>query len=190
MPNFNKVILIGHLTRDPELRYTPGGSAVANCSIATNRRFKSNNETKDETCFVEFTTWGKQAEMLPNYFKKGDPILVEGRLSQDTWQDKDTGANRSKLYVTAENISFIAPKEGGGQSPAQQPAQQNTQQPPQQQGGVEHAMADDYNMPRVNTQQAPPPQQSANNAPQQQAQGQPQQGTFNPNLGTDDDIPF
>jgi single-strand DNA-binding protein len=117
MANFNKVILAGNLTRDPELRYTPKGTAVARITLAVNRTWKSESgESKEEVSFVDVDIWGRQAEVISQYMKKGRPLLVEGRLKQDTWEDKNTKQKQSKLKVVLESFSFIDSNrsEGGG----------------------------------------------------------------------------
>lgn len=108
MANLNKVMLIGNLTRDPELRFTPKGTAVADIAIAINRIW--NNEAgqrQEETTFVDVTLWGRQAELAQQYLTKGRGIYVEGRLQMDTWDDKTTGQKRSKLKVIGENLQFL-----------------------------------------------------------------------------------
>ena len=113
MANFNKVILAGNLTRDPELRYTPKGTAVARITLAVNRTWKSESgESKEEVSFVDVDIWGRQAEVISQYMKKGRPLLVEGRLKQDTWEDKNTKQKQSKLKVVLESFSFIDSNRG------------------------------------------------------------------------------
>ena len=113
MANFNKVILAGNLTRDPELRYTPKGTAVARITLAVNRTWKSESgENKEEVSFVDVDIWGRQAEVISQYMKKGRPLLVEGRLKQDTWEDKNTKQKQSKLKVVLESFSFIDSNRG------------------------------------------------------------------------------
>jgi single-strand DNA-binding protein len=108
MASFNKVILAGNLTRDPELRYTPKGTAVARITLAVNRTWKSETgEAKEEVSFVDVDVWGRQAEVIAQYMKKGRPLLVEGRLKQDTWEDKNTKQKQSKLKVVLEGFTFI-----------------------------------------------------------------------------------
>ncbi len=108
MASFNKVILAGNLTRDPELRYTPQGRAVARITLAVNRTWKNETgETKEEVSFVDIDVWGRQAEVISQYMKKGRPLLVEGRLKQDTWEDKNTHQKQSKLKVVLEGFTFI-----------------------------------------------------------------------------------
>ncbi len=106
MANYNKVILMGNLTRDPELRYTPSGSAVANFSIAVNRRYKVENENREETSYFDIVFFGKRAETIAEYMKKGRPILLEGRLQQRRWETDD-GQKRSKVEVVGENFQFL-----------------------------------------------------------------------------------
>src|SRR2546430_7740238 len=115
MANFNKVILAGNLTRDPELRYTPKGTAVAKIGMAMNRTWKSESgETKEEVTFVDVEAWGRQAEVIAQYMKKGRPFLVEGRLKLDQWEDKNTHQKQSKLKVVLESFSFIDSNRGDG----------------------------------------------------------------------------
>ena len=119
MASFNKVILVGNLTRDPETRYTPGGSAVCDIGLAVNRSWfdRNSNSRKEETTFIEVTLWGKSAEVAGEYLSKGRSVLIEGRLQLDTWQDKDSGQNRSKLKVVSENMTML-----GGKSEFKSPA--------------------------------------------------------------------
>lgn len=108
MANLNKVMLIGNLTRDPELRYTPKGTAVADISLAINRVWRDESGAKqEETTFVDVTFWSKTAETLAKYMRKGNPLYVEGRLALDTWDDKETGKKRSRLKVIGENMQFL-----------------------------------------------------------------------------------
>ena len=116
MPNYNKVILMGNLTRDPEVRYTSSGTAIAKLGIAINRYWSNKDGKKqEETTFVDVDAFGRQAETIGQYLKKGRPIMVEGRLKLDQWDDKQTGQKRSKLGVVLENFQFIDSRgEGGG----------------------------------------------------------------------------
>ena len=108
MANFNKVILIGNLTRDPELRYTPKGTAIAKIGLAINRTWKTETgESKEEVTFVDIDAFGRQAETLGQYMKKGRPIMIEGRLKLDTWDDKQTNQKRSRLGVVMETFQFL-----------------------------------------------------------------------------------
>lgn len=115
MANFNKVILLGNLTRDIEVRYTQGGLAIAKFGMAINRRGKTQDgEARESTCFVDLTAFGKQAEVLEQYVSKGSPLFVEGRLEYSTWEDKNGGGKRSKLAVVIENFQFVGGR-GEGQ---------------------------------------------------------------------------
>ena len=116
MGSFNKVILMGNLTRDPELRYTPSGTAVCNVGLAVNRRYQDQSgEWKEEPTFIDVTIWGKRGEAFSKFHQKGKPAFLEGSLRLDTWEDKQSGAKRSKLYVVADSWEFVgAGKEGGG----------------------------------------------------------------------------
>ncbi len=108
MASYNKVILIGNLTRDPELRYTPKGTAVATFSLAVNRSYTTESgEKREEVSFVDVDAWDRQAETIGQYMKKGRSLLVEGHLKQDTWDDKQTNQKRSKLKVVLESFRFI-----------------------------------------------------------------------------------
>jgi single-strand DNA-binding protein len=115
MANFNKVLLIGNLTRDPELKHTPSNQAVATIGLAVNRNFTTKDgEKREETTFVDCEAWGRQAEVMSQYLSKGRPVMIEGRLKLDQWQDKD-GNNRSKLRVVVENFQFLGGRgENGG----------------------------------------------------------------------------
>lgn len=117
MASFNKVILLGNLTRDPEVRYTTGGSAVCDITLAVNYQWtdKRSNERKEEVSFIDVTLWGRTAEIAGEYLGKGRPVLIEGRLQQDKWDDKETGQKRSKLKVVADAMQLLGGKpEGGG----------------------------------------------------------------------------
>ena len=108
MANYNKVLLMGNLTRDPELRYTPKGTAIAEIGLAINRKWKSETgEAKEEVTFVDVAAYGRTAEVIAQYLKKGRPIMIEGRLKFDQWDDKQTGQKRSKLRVVCESFEFL-----------------------------------------------------------------------------------
>jgi len=128
MAKFNKVILAGNLTRDPELRYTPKGTAIAKITVAINRTWKSETgENKEEVTFVDVDAFTRQAELIGQYFKKGRPILVEGRLKLDQWEDKNTHQKQSKLKVVLESFSFLDSNRGGeGGMPAEAPRRATT----------------------------------------------------------------
>jgi single-strand DNA-binding protein len=108
MANLNRVLLIGNLTRDPEVRYTPKGTAVADIGIAVNRTYSGDDgEKKEEVTFIDVTLWARQAEIAQEYLKKGRQVFIEGRLQLDTWDDKQTGQKRSRLRVVAENMQML-----------------------------------------------------------------------------------
>lgn len=150
MASFNKVILAGNLTRDPELRYSPKGGAITDIGLALNRTWKSETgETKEEVTFVDVAAYGRTAEVIAQYLKKGRPILIEGRLKLDTWEDKQTNQKKSKLRVVCENFQFLdsgRPAEGGGPggpppaAPRSRPAQAA---PPAPSSVEEHPPEDD-----------------------------------------------
>jgi single-strand DNA-binding protein len=119
MANLNKVLLMGNLTRDPEVRYTPKGTAVAELGIAVNRIYSGENgEKREEVTFVDVTVWGRTAENVGEYLKKGRPVFIEGRLQLDSWEDKQSGQKRNKLKVVADNVQFLGSRGGsGGGSP-------------------------------------------------------------------------
>ena len=125
MSSFNRVILMGNLTRDPQLKYLPSNTPVVEFGLATNRKWKdSNGQDREDVCFVECAAFGKQAEVINQYCQKGRPLLVEGRLKYDQWEDKQGGGKRSKLSVVVENFQLLGDRAGGqtgGAAPA--PAQ-------------------------------------------------------------------
>ena len=147
MANVNKVMLLGNITRDLEVRYTPKGTAVCDLGMAVNRiRTGDNGERIEEVTYVDVTLWGRQAELAGQYLSKGRSVFIEGRLQLDQWDDKQTGQKRSRLRVVGENIQFIGGQCGSGSNqsdsgaPRQQPAppeQQQSSPPPQSnQGGA------------------------------------------------------
>ena len=141
MANLNKVFLMGNLTRDPELRYTPSGTGVCEFGVAVNRTWTTpDGEKRDETCFVDCQMWGRRGEVIAEYLRKGRPIFVEGRLKFDQWEGRD-GQKRSKLRVVAENFEFLGGRGGGEDGKPRQP------------GGAPRA-GQDSGPPR---NQAPPP---------------------------------
>jgi single-strand DNA-binding protein len=118
MSSFNKTIIMGNLTRDPEMRYTPKGTAVGKIGIAINRRYKdAEGNQLEETTFVDVDVFGKQAETIGKYMRKGRPILIEGRLKLDEWVDQKTQQNRSKLGVVCERFNFIGGKDENQETP-------------------------------------------------------------------------
>jgi single-strand DNA-binding protein len=150
MASFNKVILLGNLTRDPEVRYTPKGSAVCDLGVAVNRQYTlDSGEKREEVTYVDVVLWARLAEIAGEYLKKGRPIFIEGRLQMDTWDDKQTGQKRSKLRVIGETMQLLgsrpqgtggADAEGGGTT-----RPQKTAAPPAKSSGS--AEADDDEIP-------------------------------------------
>jgi single-strand DNA-binding protein len=146
MASFNKVILLGNLTRDPEVRYTPKGTAVTELGMAVNRVYSGENgEKREETTFVDVTLWGRTAEIAGEYLKKGRPVFIEGRLQLDTWDDKQSGQKRSKLKVVGEGLQLLGGRPGSGGGGG---------------GGDEEG-----GPPRSSSRPAPPPKASAPSAP-------------------------
>jgi len=137
MASLNKVMLIGNCTRDPEIRYTPKGTAVVELGLAVNRRFTAENgEKRDETTFIDVTIWGRTAEVANEYLRKGRPVYIEGRLQLDSWDDKTTGQKRSKLRVVCEEMQMLGSREGGsGGPPPREYSEEGSSRParPQQQ---------------------------------------------------------
>ncbi|MFZ4775322.1 MAG: single-stranded DNA-binding protein [Terrimicrobiaceae bacterium] len=164
MANVNKVILIGNVTRDPEVKFTPKGSAVADVGLAINRKYTlDNGEKREETTFVDVELWGRLAEIAGEYAKKGSPLYVEGRLRMDSWDDKASGQKRSRMKVVGENIQLLGGRPSGGS------------------GGGGHSGGGDYE--GGGHQESRPQQRTASRpAPAQQAPHQSSE--------PDDDIPF
>lgn len=124
MSSFNKVILLGNVTRDVQVKYTTGGTAVCELGLAVNRRWldKQSNQWKDETTFVDVTLWSRTAEVAGEYLSKGKSVLIEGRLQLDTWDDRETGQKRSKLKVIGETMQLL-----GGRQERSEPAPERNQ---------------------------------------------------------------
>jgi single-strand DNA-binding protein len=118
MASLNKVMLIGNCTRDPEIRYTPKGTALVDLGLAVNRRYTdpTSGERREETTFVDVTLWGRTAEIANEYLRKGRPVYIEGRLQLDSWDDKTTGQKRSKLKIVGEEMQLLGGRESGGSS--------------------------------------------------------------------------
>ena len=197
MASFNKVLLMGNLTRDPEIRYTPSGAAVCQIGLAVHRSYQTQSgEMKDETCFVDVTVWGKQAESCSKYLRKGSSAFVEGRLRLEQWQDKTTGQNGSKLSVSAERVQFLNSSQGGGQqqggfAPQQQAAPQQFQQfqqPAPQQAAPQQNFSQPAAMPTPAAAPAPAP--VAQETQQFQAPPMPDFGGGSSSTDLEDDIPF
>lgn len=129
MNGYNRVVLAGNLTRDPEQRYTPSGTAVCKFGLAINRKYTQNGEQKQESTFVDLEAWGKQAETIAQYFKKGSPILIEGRLKLETWEDKQTQQKRSKTVVVVESFTFLDSGRTGSEENREQPTRSERPSP-------------------------------------------------------------
>jgi len=168
---FNKIILVGNLTRDIELRYSQGGMGIAKTAIATSRKFNSNGEKKEEVCFVDITFFGRSAEVANQYLRKGSKILVEGRLNFEQWVDQN-GGKRSKHSVTVETMQMLDSKGDNQGGSYNAPAQENYSAPAQGQ-------QQSYQQPAAQQQQSyqqPQQQQQSYQQPQQQ-----QQSSYNNN---------
>jgi single-strand DNA-binding protein len=130
MASYNKVLLMGNLTRDPEVKYTPKGTALANLGLAVNRRWTTETgEQKEEVTFVDVEVWGRQAETAGQYLSKGRPVFVEGRLKLDSWEDKESGQKRNKLKVVAERVQFLGAPSGRAEFKDESPADQAPARP-------------------------------------------------------------
>lgn len=134
MVSFNKVILLGNLTRDPEVRYTPNGVAVASFAIAVNRKYKQGEEIKDEVSYIDIVVFGRQAENCGQYINKGDSVLIDGRLQQRRWETED-GQKRSKVEVVAQTVSFMPKRTGQAGAPASGQAEP-IPEPPVEEGDI------------------------------------------------------
>ena len=171
MASYNKVLLMGNLTRDPQLKYTPAQMAICEFGLAVNRKWKSQSgEQKEEVNFIDCTAWGRTGEVINQYFTKGKPIFIEGRLKYDSWEDKQGGGKRSKVTVVVESFEFIGGRDdagGGGGA----------------RGGQGGGHADEGSQERA---PARPPQRGRGAAPQA-----PQEAPFGEEKQfSDDDIPF
>lgn len=165
---FNKVILVGNLTRDPELRYLPSGSAVTNTAIATNRRYKKQDGTQsEEVCFVDIAFFGRTAEIANQYLKRGSKILIEGRLKLDQWTDQ-TGAKRSKHSVTVDSMEMLDSRgdnsmQGGGDNSSYQDNSYN--QTSNYNQSPNSYNSNNYNSQPTQVQKPQQPQQQNQNIP-------------------------
>lgn len=167
MANFNRIILCGNLTRDPQMKYLPNQTPLVEFGLAVNRKFKVNGEDREEVLFIDCTLFGKGAEVINQYCQKGKQILVEGRLKLDTWEDKQGGGKRSKHTVVIDNFQLMGGRDGGGG------------------GGGSYSSAGDEGDQRPQQRaapQRPPQQQQQRPAPQQPFSDEPQ--------FKEDDIPF
>ena len=175
MASLNKVFLIGNLTREPELRYTPGSNyAVCEFGIAINRRFtQGDGQMKDETCFIEIVVWGKQAESSARFLQKGASVFIEGRLAYDQWTERETQKKRSRIRVTADRVQFLSTRSADGVPadvvmPDEDPTQQGYAAPRQQmQYGAPQQRPAQPRQPYARQQYDTPPQQVYRSQPQQ-----------------------
>jgi len=192
---FNKIILVGNLTRDIELRYSQGGMGIAKTAIATSRKFTSNGEKKEEVCFVDITFFGRSAEVANQYLRKGSKILVEGRLNFEQWVDQN-GQKRSKHSVIVETMQMLDSKGDNGSSNYN--AQSNTPMANTNQSGGYNAPSQGepqgYQQPAQQQQQSYQPQQQQNNYNNNQAASQSREMPSSnsiPEIDIDEDeIPF
>jgi single-strand DNA-binding protein len=175
MASFNKVLLMGNLTRDPQLKYLPSQMAVAEFGVACNRKFRTAaGEDREEVTFVDITAFGKTGELINQYFTKGKPIFIEGRLKYDQWEDKNGGGKRSKMTVVAENFQFIGGRDSGGGGGHDAPS-----------GGDEYEQR-----PARPAPNRPQPARPAPARPAQAQQPVPEQPFGEEQQFKDDDIPF
>ena len=148
MSSFNKVILMGHLTRDWEQRFTPKGTAVAKTDIAVNRTWQTDSgEKREDVAFVPLESWGRTAEALVQYTVKGDPLLVEGRVAQENWEDKTTHQKRSRLKVVIETFAFVKAKGGNDGAPARPASRPAAAPAPGGNGVDEPPPPEEYDVP-------------------------------------------
>ena len=168
MASFNKVILVGNLTRDPQLRYLPSQMAVVDIGLAVNHKYRTaQGEDREEVCFIDCSAFGKQAEVINQYCQKGKPLLVEGRLKYETWEDKQGGGKRSKHKIMIDSFQFLGGRQEGGGGGGGPPSEEG-EAPPQRQP------------------QRPP----AARPPQGRAAPQPEPPISNEEHFKEDDIPF
>lgn len=194
MAAFNKVILMGNLTRDPEIRYTASGTAVCGLSLAVNRSYRTQSgELREDPCFIDVTAWSKQAESCHNYLRKGAPVFIEGSLRYETWTDKISGQSRSKHTVSAETVRFLgSPQQSNGGS--QGSYRQSVSQPPRPESQA--------HQPQAQPQQSTMAQAPSSAVPSQAAPTYKQPNQVNESSGfqpppmpdfeveSEDDIPF
>jgi single-strand DNA-binding protein len=178
MASYNKVLLMGNLTRDPALKYLPNQTPVVDFGVACNRKFKTQSgEEREEVTFVDCSAFGRTAEVINQYFQKGKPIFIEGRLKYDQWEDKQGGGKRSKLSVHIDNFQFIGGRDGGAGGPGGGGGG----------GGAYEGGGDEQQRPPARGPSRPPPQRSA---PPPQAAAPAEQPFPDEQQFKDDDIPF
>lgn len=159
MASYNKVLLMGNLTRDVEVRQLPSGSSIANIGLAVNEKYKDKNEQwVERTNFIDCEAWGRKGEVIAQYLTKGSPIFIEGRLRLDTWQDKNDGSNRSKLKVVIDEFQFIGGGQGGGQGTGgggSGGAARTAGAPKRQPAAQQYGGSDDYSESQVSPDDIP-----------------------------------
>src|SRR4051812_15961852 len=170
MASYNKVILVGNLTRDPQLRYLPSQMAVVDIGLAVNHKYRTaQGEDREEVCFIDCSAFGKQAEVINQYCQKGKPILIEGRLKYETWEDKQGGGKRSKHKIMIDTFQFLGGRGEGGGGGGGAPAEEG-EAPPQRQQQPQRPMP--------------------NRAPQARSAPAPEPPISNEEHFKEDDIPF
>lgn len=162
MASYNRVVLVGNLTRDPQVRYTPSSTAVCEIGLAVSRQWfdKQSNSRKEETTFVDVTLWGRTAEVAGEYLSKGRPVLIEGRLQLDQWEDKNTGDKRSKLRVVGETMQMLGSRGdggGGGKSGGNQGGQRQQSSAPPQQKQQQQQQSEGSSGPAAGNEMPPSP---------------------------------
>ncbi len=195
MASFNRVILLGNLTRDPQVKFLPSQMQVAEFGLACNRKFKTaSGEDRDETTFVDVTAFGKQAELINQYFTKGKPIFIEGRLKFDSWEDKNGGGKRSKLTVVVENFQFVGGRDdaaGGGGGGGGRSGGGGYEGGGGGGGGYGGGGGGEYDQSPRPARSAPPARGPARPAAARPAAPPPQDPPFSDDAQvSDDDIPF
>jgi len=182
MASLNKVFLMGNLTRDPDLKYTQSGTAICNLGLAVNRKYNSRTgEEVEEVCFVDIEVFGRQAESCKNYLQRGAPVLIEGRLRLDTWEDRGTGEKRSRLRVVGERVQFIGPPSRGSSFNDDGQQARHYQQPGGQTGRPQQNYPSQHRQPQ---QAAPMPDFDTSGL--EPADGG---GNGGADLAVDDDVP-
>jgi single-strand DNA-binding protein len=141
--NFNRIIFAGRMTRDPQLKFLPSQTAVCEFGLVCNRKFKVGNEQREEMTFIDCTAFGRTAEVINQYMTKGKPILIEGRIKYDSWEDKQSGAKRSKLSIVVENFQFLGGGGDGDDKPRQQASRPIGTRPQSHSGKVADAIGDE-----------------------------------------------
>lgn len=181
MASLNKVMLIGNLTRDPEVKYTPKGTAIVEIGLAVNRNYTTaDGERREEVTYVDVSFFGKQAEVLGQWMKKGRPLYVEGRLKLDSWDDRESGKKQYRLRVTGEEFQFLGSKnEGGGGG--------NYDDEGGSRGGYSQNRPPQNQRP---SQQRPAPNQDYDDSPPRNSPSQPSRPDAFPPGMDDDEIPF